>query len=187
MSIPSKMKNIADKIRTICGVSGKMSADAMAENLGNAETALQAAYTAVANKNGTIPEKRTIGNLAEAIGTVSTGIEVQRKTGTFQTSDDGSAYVICDFQPDLVFLHKNTTDKNTGLLFSVSMAFAEETRTGSVGQATSLLLLDNSYNYRIYTERDWHAFFVVVERYDSRGNLSAAKGQTFNYSAVKYT
>ena len=73
MSINTAMTAIADKIRGLLGLSGAMGLDAMASNLAVEQTNIADAYAVVSSKGGTVPESKVSGNLAAAIGTISTG------------------------------------------------------------------------------------------------------------------
>ena len=73
MSINTAMTAIADKIRGLLGLSGAMGLDAMASNLAVEQANITDAFAAVSSKGGTVPESKVSGNLAAAIGTISTG------------------------------------------------------------------------------------------------------------------
>lgn len=187
MNVGEKMTSIANKIRALRGVSGGMGIDAMENHLETALTELDNAYTAIGNKNGMVPSQKTIGNLASSIGTVSTGVTIQKSSGTFRTSSEGSAHVVCGFKPDLVYIHRNEKDANLGYLFSVAMAFGEEKRTGSVGSASSLALWTNSAVYDVYIDQDSVSFFVVIHQWIDDSDQRPVAHSTFSYTAVKYT
>lgn len=187
MLVVEKMTAIADKIRVLLGLTGTMGVDAMANNLGTALTELENAYTAVGNKNGTIPAEKTIGNLSSAIGTVSTGVAVQKKSGSARTSSKGSFTVDCGFKPDFVFLHHNEKDADDGCLYSAAVSFTEETRTGASGKSPYLAMWSNSCIYSIYVSQTDSGFYLEAWKYDDDWNSSDASNTTFNYVAVKYT
>ena len=95
MSINTAMTAIADKIRGLLGLSGAMGLDAMASNLAVEQTNIADAYAAVSSKGGTMPESQVSGNLAAAIGTISTGgLDTSDATATSEDIADGkTAYV----------------------------------------------------------------------------------------------
>ena len=55
MSVNSKMTAIADKIRSLLGITGAMGLDAMATNLETEQTNVASAFSAVGDKGGTVP------------------------------------------------------------------------------------------------------------------------------------
>ena len=81
MSVNTKMTAIADKIRTLLGVSGKMGLDAMDANLDTACTEVSNAYAAITEKGGTVPEALNIVNLSAAINSLS-GLNFEVVGGT---------------------------------------------------------------------------------------------------------
>lgn len=81
MSVNTKMTAIADKVRTLLGVSGKMGLDAMAANLQTACTEVSNAYTAISEKGGTLPGSLNIVNLPTAIDSIS-GLNFEVVGGT---------------------------------------------------------------------------------------------------------
>ena len=109
MSVNSKMTTIADKIRTLLGLSGTMSLDAMATNLEIEKTNIANAFTAVSNKGGTVPSSQVSGGLATAINSIptNTGVAVRTASGTISPSN-GNATVTCKdssgatFKPDAI-------------------------------------------------------------------------------------
>ncbi len=183
----TKMKAIADGIRSLLGLSDGMGLDAMATALTTCKTALESAYSAVSNKSGTVPSEKTIQNLAGAIDTVSTGVTIQKKSGTARTNSSGSVTVDCGFKPDFVFLHHNEKDADDGCLYSAAVSFAEETRTGSSGKSPYLAMWSNSCTYSIYVEQKDTGFYLWAGKYDDDWNSSDASNTTFNYVAVKYS
>ena len=67
MSVNSKMAAIADKIRTLLGISGTMGLDAMSSNLSTVQSHVTSALTALANKGLEVPSGANVKNLAELI------------------------------------------------------------------------------------------------------------------------
>ena len=184
MSIATKMTAIADKIRAILGISGKMGLDAMSTNLGTVQTNLNSAYTAVGNKDGTVPSSKTIGNLASAINSIPEGVTVQRKSGTFTTDSNGAATVNCGWQPDVVYIKGSQSyDENDGHnnSFSTAIVFAEETRSYPV---TAMGKADGVYD--MLWEKSNTGFRVMMYKFSFDWNATRPK-ETFNYVAIKYT
>ena len=179
MIVGEKMSAIANLIRTILGTTEKMGVDAIATNLESILTGLENAYTAVGSKNGTIPEQKTIGNLAEAIGTVSTGVEVQKKTGSFTTSK-GGASIDCGFQPDLFYFTNNVSD--SGYLEAACLAFAEASNT----KITTTIWDRNDNVIVVYATRSTAGVSISLKTFDDDWNEKTYNG-TFSYVAVKYT
>ena len=182
MIVGEKMSAIANLIRTILGTTEKMGVDAIATNLESILTGLENAYTAVGSKNGTIPEQKTIGNLANAIGTVNAGVHVQKKSGWFTTNNKGNATVNCGFLPDMVFFTVN--ESKQGYLYNCAAAFAE--------------CNSNSIDLSMWTTHAYFALFdIMVTRTASGFSITACTRTealeknyselTFNYIAVKYT
>lgn len=75
MSVNTKMTAIADKIRSLRGVSGTMGLDAMATHLGNEITGLNAALAALTEKGVTVPDGTKVDGLAALIAGVGSSPE----------------------------------------------------------------------------------------------------------------
>lgn len=73
MSVNSKMTAIADKIRTLRGISGTMGLDTMATHIGNEQTAITAALAALVEKGVDVPAGSTSDALAGLIGAIESG------------------------------------------------------------------------------------------------------------------
>lgn len=147
---------------------------------------LEADLTAVANSIRTKGE--TTGTLAfpagfqEAVANISTGIEVQRKKGTFSLSR-GAATVNCGFKPDVVMIHKNTTYESHYQTCAVN--FADDTRgtkleTGLWEGSSSIEL------YEVMITQTATGFSVSMTAWTDEWDDSNGSG-TFQYSAVKFT
>lgn len=187
MVVWQKMTAIANPIRRLLGITEKMDVDAMAANLETALTDLENAYTAVGSKNGTLPEQKTLGNLAGAIYTVSTGVAVLRKSGTVQTDSSGYATVSCGFKPDLVFIHHNERDPDDGRLYNAAVSFAEETRSGTNGNSPYLAMWTRDGIYSLGLQQLDNGFYIGAWKYDESFDHSNAGRTSFTYVAVKYT
>lgn len=130
----------------------------------------------------------TTGELAfpagfqEAIANISTGIDVQRNSGTF-TLKSGSATVNCGFKPDVVMIHKNTNYENNYQTCAVN--FADDTRgttleTGLWEGSSSIEL------YEVIITQTATGFSVSMTAWTYKWDDSNGSG-TFQYSAVKFT
>lgn len=115
-------------------------------------------------------------NIFGVNGTMTEGVTVQRKSGTFDAAS-GTAYNIsCGFIPDLVMLHTNETWSGEILQFAV--AFYEDSRKGRINNA---LFNPNGDQSNIYI-RTWDEGGFHLTIYHTYGG-----NRTFYYTAVKYT
>lgn len=73
MSVNSKMTTIADKIRSVLGVTGAMGLDAMASNLESVKTDINSAFITIGKKGGIVPVQKISGNLGYAIRSIPDG------------------------------------------------------------------------------------------------------------------
>ena len=110
MSVNTKMTAIADKIRSLRGVSGTMGLDAMATHLGNEITGLNAALAALTEKGGTVPDGTKVDGLAALIAAIEAGGGggggATVSFGSFTPSTDAKDYVVAHdlgIVPDIVF------------------------------------------------------------------------------------
>ena len=71
-----------------------MSTPTIASEIQRITNAVSAAWTAVGNKGGTVPQDTHVQNLATAIGTIQTGIS---PTGTIQITQNGSQISISQY------------------------------------------------------------------------------------------
>jgi hypothetical protein len=181
--VNTKMIAIADKIRSILGITGKMGLDAMAANLETELTNLAAAFASVEAKGGTVPESKISGNLATAIDGIPDGVSVQIKSGTFTTNrTSGEATVNCGFKPDVVYITLNETYQSKPLVGAVDF--------GSLGKDDAYISLwSSNQTYILWTikvNRTSNGFSIDSYVYKSDWS-SSVQQKTFNYSAVKYT
>ena len=86
MSVNSKMTAIADKIRTLRGISGTMGLDTMATHIGNEQTAITAALAALVEKGVDVPAGSTSDALAGLIEAIESGGE---ESFTFTPAETG--------------------------------------------------------------------------------------------------
>lgn len=63
---------------------------------------IAAAFSAVADKGGTVPDSQVSGNLASAINSIPTRLTMQQETGSFITGEDGTFSVQLNFIPDAI-------------------------------------------------------------------------------------
>lgn len=73
MSVNSEMTAIADLIRGLRGVSGKMGLDAMKGHLQDEQDGLDSALTALAEKGVTVPDGTKVDGLAALIAAIEAG------------------------------------------------------------------------------------------------------------------
>lgn len=73
MSVNSKMTAIADKIRTLLGLTGTMGLDEMAAHLGTEQSNVTAALAAIAGKGVTVPDGSNSDSLAALIESIEGG------------------------------------------------------------------------------------------------------------------
>lgn len=189
--VNEKMTAIADKIRSLLGITGKMGLDAMATNLGTEQTDVENAFTAIGNKGGTVPSSKVSGNLATAINSIPAGVTVKRKTGKFTTRTNGTATVNVGFQPDLVFVTLNETTYGDGGGYnqSVTLLFDELPDTG---YCNSLMWTNDNEGNATYLCDMWgkqtsNGFQFWFEWIHITDFEKYSEAYTFHYVAIKYT
>lgn len=134
---------------------------------------------------------KTTGALAfpagfqKAVSNISTGIDVQKKSGTFTTNNSGEVTVVCGFKPDLVLIKGDLyADGEENRVFNGAAAFAEETRAGTQNicmWATDCLLYD------IYIVQNNTGFAIEANLVDYDMETTTLTKKTFDYVAVKYS
>lgn len=183
--IDTKMTSIADKIRSLLGITEKMGLDSMATNLETEQANIESAFSAVGSKGGTIPESKTSGNLSSAIESISTGINVQKKNGSFTTNSSGTASVDCGFKPDAVLIKGKLSGNVASNLAAI---FAEDTR--STIHRGYMWVSDSQSTYQQYkmdiTQKE-SGFSVVAYDHYWYAEDKASDRRSFDYVAVKYT
>ena len=106
MSVNSKMSAIADKIRSLLGLTGTMGLDAMATNLATANTHVADALAALVEKEVDTTGKG-LADLAALIAAIESGGGLLH-TSTFCMSEDtvvhGAFYHNAGFAPDFVIV-----------------------------------------------------------------------------------
>lgn len=185
MSVNSKMKAVADKIRSLLGIDGTMGLDAMASNLGTVQTNIASAFTAVANKGGTVPSFKVVGNLAGAINSIPSGVAVQRAAGSFTTNGNGFATVNVGFQPDIILITGMILD-GYNFEFHSAVVFSESTRSDMIQSSASY---SNEFPFGVFFNwaRETTGFITDVTAFDSSWGQSKVANTTFNCVVMKYT
>jgi hypothetical protein len=177
--VNEKMTTIADKIRGLLGISGKMGLDAMATNLETEKTNVANAFAAAKEKGGTFTDAQISGNLAAAIGTIPTGAEIKTKSGNFSASG-GRATVNCGFKPDLVAITNNITYQG----FAAAAGFAF-TASGKTNLETAIWGSTNSFVIiSIQCQQSSTGFSVNITEYEEDPAIYSG---SLSYIAVKYT
>ena len=122
MSVNSKMTAIADKIRTLLGLTGTMGLDEMAAHLGTEQSNVTAALAAIAGKGVTVPEGSNSDSLAALIAAIEAGggggtaVTVSMKDVNFYDYDETlvASYTLAEAQA-LTALPEGPT--HDGLIF----------------------------------------------------------------------
>lgn len=148
---------------------------------------LEADLTAVADKirakGGTTGQFAFPSGYEAAVDAISTGVTVQRKSGTFTTGSNGKATVTCGFQPDFVYISKG--EKEDGYYYSACLPFVEESR-GSISAAMWSVSGDGVFEITGSRSTNGFTVSVLLWPYDDM-NAGANYRGNFNYKAVKYT
>lgn len=188
MGVNSKMTVIADKIRSLLGVTGTMGLDAMATNLGTEQTNVSNAFTAIGNKGGTVPSSKVSGNLVSAINSIPTGVTIQRKTGTFTTNSSGTATVTCGFKPDFVAIDGGDIPSGAYAGFSLfnGAAFEAGNKTQCI---LSAMPTDTSTQMQtnIRIVQSSNGFSIAAKDFVPPSTENNCVNRLFNYVAIKYT
>lgn len=181
--VNTKMTTIADKIRSLLGITGKMGLDAMATNLETEKANIESAFSAVGSKGGTIPESKTSGNLASAIETIFTGVSVQMKSGTVTGVNGYSKTVDCGFKPDVVlFIGRHPYD-NSAFHAGVDFHNSEQTNINTMFAPPNLSFIFTA----IYVTQTSSGFQIRAIKLDNSMNESDESNRSIDYIAIKYT
>lgn len=125
-----------------------------------------------------------VNKFASRIAAISTGIEVQTASGTFNTSSSGTATVTCGFQPDVVSISRGETDD--GEVYTVAIPFLEYS-----GKQINVALWTTSssgYIYDLSVSSTTTGFSVKSATiWDSDWDGSTVKSTSFSYTAYKFT
>lgn len=179
--------------------NGEYTADTGYDGLGKVTVNVAAEEPVLQDKTITANGQYTADSGYDGLGVVivsvesSGGIEVQRKTGTLKgTYSSTSETVECGFKPDMVFLTDGGSynDGDTTYLFHATLAFAEDTRSGTCLTMMHSSAEDVTYDhFWIYGEQT-DTGFTITPMGKKFSNIDADYGwygTTFNYVAVKYT
>lgn len=181
MSVNSKMKAIADQIRSLLGISGDMGLDEMATNLVTEQINVVNAFASVGNKGGTVPDSKVSANLVAAIESIPTGVTVQKTSGFF-TTKKGSANITCGFQPDIFFFTQN--ELYDGHEMTGCFAFAE----CSNPRASTSIWDKNEDIIDVIATRSATGVSLTMYTFEDYVNWEETYyNGTFDYVAVKYT
>lgn len=180
MSVSSKMTAIADKIRTLLGISGAMGLDAMATNLGNA-------VNEVDTQDALIQQIKTV-----LAGKAIDGSGVKRAIGTC-TGDDvnGYVYVTLGFKPDIVMFPDFGFVNRSGYVHSCAVAWFTENPECIYCEVCAHDFRQREYI--IYPVCAEDGFFIedLYALYDSGNGMGEiwqpSPGETLRYIALKYT
>lgn len=181
MSVNSKMKAIADPIRSLLGISGDMGLDEMATNLVTEQINVVNAFASVGNKGGTVPDSKVSANLVAAIESIPTGVTVKKTSENF-TTKNGRATIDLGFKPDIFFFTQNQLDD--GHTMTGCLAFAE--CSNSKVNTTTWDKNDNIID--VYATRSATGVSLTMYTYaDYVEWRDVEYNGTFKYVAVKYT
>ena len=193
MSVNSKMTAIADKIRSLLGLTGAMGLDAMAANLEVEQTNLSNAFAAIGVKGGTLPDSRISGNLESAIGSIPDYVPVRRAEGavTINNDENRNTYVNCGFTPDIVLIKDLVYTSANGVETGYQLtAFLAERTSGLNYMSDGYTGTEQNGWKHYYTEiypTDQGFRLYNLYYYDQSNVYHAGAGEVLNYIAVKYT
>lgn len=181
MSVDSKMKAIANQIRSLLGISEEMGLDEMATNLVTEQINVVNAFAAVGNKGGTVPDSKVSGNLASAIESIPEGVTVQKKSSSF-TTNRGKATIDCGFQPDIFFFTQNALDDSHTMTGCLAFAECSNSRVNTTTWDRNDNIID------VYATRSATGVSLTMYTYAEYVEWrDIAYNGTFKYVAVKYT
>ena len=154
-------------------------------------SAVGAAYDAVSAKGGTTPASMTVANLASAIGNIPAGATVQTYSGSFTTDNSGGFSANCGFPPDLVYIYFNSESSTP--VYHYYLAVPLLAKSTSQAEFISCICFAHLYSHSDYllvgidaAERE-NGFFGYITGYYYNFGSNPIKGETFNYTAVKWT
>ena len=175
------MTPIADKIRAIVGINGKLTLDDMSVNLETIQSNISDAFTTVGNRGGTIPSSKISSNLASAINSIPSGVTVQKVSGSFSTDGNSEAYVICDFVPDVVML-STTSTFNYAAIWTSDMGAKQVTCRSEIDIGGVFEAWVTIFDYDIYK-----GFFMLAQTLYWAWETGPFANKTLYYIALKYT
>ena len=138
----------------------------------------------IRNKGGTSASMSFPDGFSSAINAISTGVTVQRKSGTFTTNSSGAATVNCGFKPDAVFF-TGTNPMSDNNAFHAGVAFTE---VGVTSMETLFVPPSTGYLFSsLVTTQSTSGFTVEAIRISTSFQSSNDSDHTVNYIAVKYS
>lgn len=139
---------------------------------------------AIRKKGGTSASMSFPNGFSSAINAISTGVTVQRKSGTFTTNSSGAATVNCGFKPDAVFF-TGTNPMSNNSAFHAGVAFTE---VGVNSMETIFVPPSTGYLFASFaTTQSTSGFTVKAVRVSTSMQTSNDSNHTVNYIAVKYS
>lgn len=139
---------------------------------------------AIRKKGGTSASMSFPNGFSSAINAISTGVTVQRKSGTFTTNSSGAATVNCGFKPDAVFF-TGTNPMSNNSAFHAGVAFTE---VGVNSIETIFVPPSTGYLFASFvTTQATSGFTVKGFRVSTSLQTSTDSNHTVNYIAVKYS
>lgn len=190
MSVNSKMTAIADKIRTLLGLTGTMNLDAMANNLDDANTAVNAALTALTEKGVTVPDGTKVDGLADLIAAIeagggSGGGNVNAFLLTFAEDSSLGWHVIehnSGFVPTFVaIVRADSAEKQSYELISFMQCFDDIGVNSLVSRANTLSTKSTSYATVSFTDS-----FDSVRNNEMETTLYDANSTEYFKAGIQY-
>lgn len=145
---------------------------------------LSSIANAIRKKGGTSASMSFPNGFSSAINAISTGVTVQRKSGTFTTNRSGEATVNCGFKPDAVFF-TGTIQNNNNSPCHAGVAFTD---VGVNRMETFFIPPSASYLFSSFvTTQSTSGFTVTAVRVSPSIQVDNDGNRTVNYIAVKYS
>jgi hypothetical protein len=145
---------------------------------------VSAAFTAIGNKGGTVPNSKVSGNLVNAINSIPVGVTVQTSptNASFTTDADGRATVNCGFKPDLVVMFVTEPNEN-GDYYHPVFGF-------TALSAETVVQCSEAAEYFMYVQATRTSNGFILDRankFSFDWEYIGSPAQSFRYVAVKYT
>ena len=128
----------------------------------------------------------SVNNLPEA-GTGTSGVTVQRASGSFTTNTSSTATVTCGFQPDIIIINDFPyTPNSTDYEYQACFCFTERKYPS---YTANCFAFSDTYGYGADFEltRTSTGCNVSVSGLDSTWDTITMQRKTFQYVALKYT
>lgn len=139
---------------------------------------------AIRKKGGTSASMSFPNGFSSAINAISTGVTVQRKSGTFTTNSSGEATVNCGFKPDAVFF-TGTNPMSNNSAFHAGVAFTE---VGANSMETIFVPPSAGYLFSsLVTTQSTSGFTVRAIKLSTSLQTGTDGNRTVKYIAVKYS